>query len=324
MCGGSFNVDNAFWVNPFSVRAGLRALNGSPEGRIRYLMIDKTLLVAFPPRRFAMLQRWLICVFSSAALSVSAHAGDKPNPATTPVPRDANWVKRHEGFVEIAKKGGVDLLFLGDSITDAWGGEGHNPKAAGAKYFTEHFVPLKAANFGIGGDRTQHVLWRITNGELDGITPKVVVLMIGTNNTGSDSAEQIAEGITAIVKTIRARSPQSKVLLLAVFPRGEKPDNPARAKIAEINQRISRLDDGRNVRYLDIGKKFLQPDGTLGKDIMPDFLHLSARGYEIWGEAIQPTVQQMLASQERVVAEEGYAPAPSYRRVGILRRILRR
>src|SRR5262245_29924888 len=202
-----------------------------------------------------------------------AGAGQKQNPAATPSPRmdkdgepNPGWMKRHEGFVAIAKKGGVDVLFLGDSITDAWRGKAAKPT------WDRYFAPLKAANFGIGGDRTEHVLWRIQNGELDGITPKVVVLMIGTNNTGGNSAAQIAEGITDIVKTIRAKSPQTRVLLLGVFPRGEKADTPVRDKIAQINKTVSKLDDGKNVRYLDIGSKFTQPDGTLTRDVMPDLL----------------------------------------------------
>src|SRR5438270_8204079 len=144
------------------------------------------------------------------------------NPAVVPNPRmspDPNWVKRHQGFVTMAKKGNIDVLFLGDSITDAWGGEGHGEKSPGSQIFAKEFEPLKAANFGIGGDQTQHVLWRLQHGELDGIHPKVLMLMIGTNNTGGHSAEQIADGITAIVKHIHHKSPHTKVLLLAVFPR---------------------------------------------------------------------------------------------------------
>jgi lysophospholipase L1-like esterase len=234
----------------------------------------------------------LVCL---AAATETSRAGDKKNPATTPSPRkgkdgspDAGWMKRHEGFVDIAKKGDVNVLFMGDSITDAW-----RNKAA-KETWDKYFVPLKSANFGIGGDRTEHVLWRLQNGELDGIKPKVVVLMIGTNNTGSNSAEEIAEGITAIVKTIKEKSPETKVLLLAVFPRGEKAGTAVREKIATINKTISKLDDGgKTVLYMDIGSKFTQPDGMLTKDIMPDYLHLSARGYEIWGEAIASTVQKM-------------------------------
>jgi lysophospholipase L1-like esterase len=238
-----------------------------------------------------MLHPCFMTLIVSLVVAVNAGAGEKKNPATTPAPRDDNWLKRHEGFVDIAKKGDVDVLFLGDSITDAWRGKAAQPT------WEKHFASLKPANFGIGGDRTQHVLWRLANGELDGITPEVVVLMIGTNNTGSDSAEQIAEGVEAIVKTIRTKSPTTKVMLLAVFPRGEQPGTPVRAKIDDINKTISKLDDGGNVRYLDIGKKFLQDDGTLSKEIMPDFLHLSARGYAIWGETITPLLKEMLSSK---------------------------
>jgi lysophospholipase L1-like esterase len=227
-------------------------------------------------------------VTANAGRAEDKQAGAKKNPAITPVPRDKGWVKRHEGFVAIAKNGGVNVLFLGDSITDAWRNKAAKPT------WEKHFKPLGAANFGIGGDRTEHVLWRIQNGELEGITPKAIVLMIGTNNTGSNSAEQIAAGIKAIVQTLREKTPTSKILLLGVFPRGPKPDTAVRKKIAAINETIKTLDDRKHVRYLDIGSKFLQPDGELTKDIMPDFLHLSARGYEIWGEAIAPAVSEMV------------------------------
>jgi len=230
----------------------------------------------------------------------AGRAGEKKNPAATPSPRmakgqadkpDPNWLKTHENFVAVASQGGVDVLFLGDSITAGWRGK------YGKSAWEMYFQPLKAANFGIGGDRTEHVLWRISNGELDGITPKVAVLMIGTNNSGANSAEQIAEGITAIVKKIREKSPATKVLLLAVFPRAPKADAAVRAKIATINSIVAKLDDGNAVRYLDIGKKFLGEDGSLAKEIMYDYLHLTERGYEIWGEAITPLLQKMLGKE---------------------------
>ena len=223
----------------------------------------------------------------------------KMHSAIKPAPRDEKWVKRHEGFVEMVKKGDVELVFLGDSITDAWGGEKHNAKAPGAASFEKVFVPMKAINLGIGGDRTQHVLWRLQNGEFEGITPKVVMLMIGTNNSnGKDnSAEEIAEGVKAIVKEIHKLSPKTKVLLLAVFPRGAKP-NPQREKIAEVNKIIAKLDDeGKTVKYLDIGPKFLKEDGELTKDIMPDFLHLSPKGYEIWTDAVKDAIVEMMKSK---------------------------
>jgi lysophospholipase L1-like esterase len=202
--------------------------------------------------------------------------------------KDKGAVQRHEKFLEIAKKGDVDVLFLGDSITQGWEG-------AGKEAWKKNFEPLKAANFGIGGDQTQHVLWRITEGkELEGIKPKVAVLMIGTNNTGGYDAEQIADGITAIVAELRKQKPEMHVLLLGVFPRSEQPDTAVRQKINGVNERIAKLDDGKKVHYLDIGKKFLQEDGTLTKEIMPDLLHLSAKGYDIWAEAIKEPVEKML------------------------------
>lgn len=232
----------------------------------------------------------LIAVIAST-FSVAARAGEKKNPATTPSPRmipDPNWIKRHQGFVAIAKEGNVDVLFLGDSITDAW----RNPKG-GKELFMKHFEPLKAANFGIGGDRTEHVLWRIQNGELDGIQPKVVMLMIGTNNTFANSAQEIAEGVTAIVKTIHKKSPDTKVLLLAVFPRASLKTGERVKKIDEINAIIKKLDNGKSVKYLDIGERFLV-NGQMSKEIMYDYLHLTPRGYEIWTEAVAPVIREMM------------------------------
>ena len=197
------------------------------------------------------------------------------------------FIAAHEKFVSIAKEGTAELIFLGDSITAGWGGK--------KDIWEEAFGKYKPANFGIGGDRTQHVLWRITNGELDGVKPKAIVLMIGTNNSGSDSAEGIAKGVTAIVETIRTKQPQAKLLLLAVFPRGEKAaPNPAREKLSEVNAMLAKLDDGKNIFYLDIGSKFLQEDGSISKDIMPDFLHLSAAGYKIWADAIGPKLAELM------------------------------
>jgi lysophospholipase L1-like esterase len=218
------------------------------------------------------------------ALAVLAAAALQDGPKTTqPVPKDE---KRHQGFVEIAKKGGVDFLLLGDSITDGWRGKAK-------KIYEEKFGPFKPANFGIGGDRTQHVLWRLKNGELEGITPRLCMLMIGTNN-GGDSAEDVAAGITAIVKEIRGKSPTTKVLLLGIFPRGEKP-NPGREKNDKVNAIVAKLDDGgKTVKYLDIGPKFLGADGVISKDIMPDFLHLSEQGYQIWADAVLPSIQELM------------------------------
>jgi lysophospholipase L1-like esterase len=224
--------------------------------------------------------------------------GQAKNSATTPNQRmDKFAVARHEQFVKRAEKGDVDVLFLGDSITQGWEGNG---KESWAK----HFEPLKAANFGIGGDRTQHILWRITEGkELHGITPKLTVLMIGTNNAGTNTADEIAEGVEAIVKELRQQKPHMKILVLAVFPRsGGKVAKDAdrvvadqlNKKLPDVNKRIAKLDDGKMVKYMDIGPKFLDKEGGLPKDIMPDYLHLSKKGYEIWAETIVNTVREMV------------------------------
>lgn len=219
------------------------------------------------------------------------------NSSTEPLPRDQALVQRHDSFVEIAKKGGIDVLFLGDSITDFW----RNPEK-GLPVWEKNFGALHAANFGISGDRTQHVLWRMKNGELTGYKPRAVVLMIGTNNTGFESdkltprnsTEEVISGVTAIVQGLTNQWPDVKVLLFAIFPRAEKPTDPIRQQIRDINTALARLHDGRHIFFLDIGQRFLAPDGTLAKEVMPDFLHPSTRGYEIWAEAIQQPLADLL------------------------------
>jgi beta-glucosidase len=199
-----------------------------------------------------------------------------------------NWLSRHEGFVAQAKKGNVNILFLGDSITDNWRSKGKN-------VWNKAYAPRQAANFGIGGDRTQHVLWRLEHGELDGIKPKVTVLMIGTNNSNSDPAEDIAEAIRLIIGDIHARIPSTKILLLAIFPRNRPNERPAQVeKIHKVNELIAKYDDGKTVKFLDINSKFLGPDGELHADIMPDFLHPNEKGYQIWADAMEPTLSEML------------------------------
>lgn len=229
----------------------------------------------------------LLFIVVSTLWAVSAFA---QNPAIIPVPRSTptNWMARHEGFLAEAKKGPYDLVFLGDSITDGW-------RKKGAEVWSKYYAPRRALNLGIGGDRTQHVLWRIENGELDGLKPKVVVLMIGTNNSNSDDADAITAGIELIVTKIRAKCPGAKVLLLAVFPRNKPTDSAAQLEtLREINRRIAKLDDGKTVRFLDINAKFLGSDGKVPADIMPDFLHPNEKGYQIWAEAMEPTLAAML------------------------------
>jgi lysophospholipase L1-like esterase len=219
------------------------------------------------------------------------------NTALIPAPRDfpTNWISRHEAYLAEAKKGGVDILFLGDSITDGWRwGNG------GSKIWPQFYVPRHAANFGIGYDRIQSVLWRVENGELENISPKVVVLLIGTNNTGNEdngkprnTTPEIIEGISNLVRQTQFRLPQTKILLLGIFPRGEKTD-PIREQVKAVNTGISKLDDGSKVKFLDLGEKFLARDGTLSRDLFPDLLHPDEKGYQIWANAMEPTLSQML------------------------------
>ncbi len=217
--------------------------------------------------------------------------------STEPLPRESGWIKRHESFVEIAKKGGVDVLFLGDSITDNW----RKPEQ-GFAVWEKNFAPLHAANFGIGGDQTQHVLWRMKNGELSGIKPRAVVLMIGTNNTGLErdqltprnTTDEVTAGVTAIVQGLRTQLPETKILLLAIFPRAKLPTDPVRLQIGEINSALARLHDGKHILFLNIGDRFLEADGTMSKEVMPDFLHPSTKGYEIWAEAIKNPLAELL------------------------------
>jgi Lysophospholipase L1 and related esterases len=204
---------------------------------------------------------------------------------------------KHNNNVELAKKGDIDVLFMGDSITDFW----RNPGGpmAGRPVFDKYYGEMKVANFGISGDTTQGVLYRLKDGEGDGFKPKAIMLMIGTNNTGRNSAPEIAEGIGAVVLEMRKDFPDAKILLLGVFPRST-PDNPLRAMIAEINKIIARLNDGKHVFYLDIGTKFLDTDGTIPKEIMSDALHPTTKGYEIWAEAVKEPLANLLKESAAV------------------------
>jgi lysophospholipase L1-like esterase len=243
----------------------------------------------------AVLSLITLCVVS-VSLAETAR-----NLAIDPKPRMGPWIKRHESFNEVSKQGEAQLVFLGDSITQGWEGNG---KEAWAKTW----APLKAANFGIGGDRTEHVIWRLQNGNFDGLKPRLVVLMIGTNNTGHQgrpaaehdgavyisSAEQTAEGVKTILGILAKKLPDTKVLLLGIFPRGATKDDAMRQQNVATNNIISGFADGQRVHYMDIGNTFLQPDGTLPKEIMPDLLHLNAKGYEMWTNAIEGKVKELM------------------------------
>ena len=211
------------------------------------------------------------------------------NTAATYTQTQQRMGPRHIGFVETANKGGIDLLLEGDSITDWWV-QGEANKAMFDKYFGN----IRTANFAIAGDTTQGNLWGLKNGEGQGFQPKAVMLMIGTNNTAANTAPEIAEGVGAVVLELRKDFPDAKILLLAIFPRGV-PGDPVRQKISQVNQIISRLDDQRHVFYLDIGQKFLDDQGAFLPDsFRPDNLHPQAKGYDIWGAAVQDKLAELM------------------------------
>jgi lysophospholipase L1-like esterase len=195
---------------------------------------------------------------------------------------------RHEGFVARAKEGNIDLLLHGDSITDWWLQDANKPM------FDKYFSQYRTANFAVAGDTTQGVLWGLRNGEGQGYQPKAVMLMIGTNNTGQYTGPEIAEGVGAVVMELRRNFPAAKILLLAIFPRAT-PGDPVRDKIAEVNQIIQKLDDRKNVFYMDIGQKFLDDKGVFLPDsFRPDNLHPAAKGYDIWGEAVSARLAELM------------------------------
>jgi lysophospholipase L1-like esterase len=225
-----------------------------------------------------------------------------PKPSASeafPKKDDGTFLKKHEAILARAKSGPVGLLFLGDSITERWRIAPHIWETYYGKY--------QPANFGIGGDRTSHVIWRIEHGELDGIAPKVVVLMLGTNNSLDYDAEQIAAADRKLVSMIRARLPDTKILVLGIFPRGprDREGNPiTQAHIDEaakrmqtidaVNRDLARLDDGKTIRFLNINEVFLGQDGRIPRAIMPDQLHPGAAGYQLWADAMQPLLESML------------------------------
>ncbi len=271
----------------------------------------------------------LVVCLSLPVLGQEQKSG-QDNPAVRKLNRD---IPRHKDFLRRIEqsKGAGDVIFLGDSITNGWEGQ---------KAWQEHFGAFNPVNLGIGGDQTGHVLWRITDGhELDNLKPKAAVIMIGTNNTGGHTAEQIAGGIKAIVEELKKQKPDIKILVLGIFPRGGsndaersveqiaegikpineelKKENPdikrlnvllksieqnkgtipaakLNKKIGEINAIVSKLDDGKTVFYKDIGKEFLDQNGGLSGEIMPDYLHLSPKGYGFWGKAIKDDIEKLV------------------------------
>jgi lysophospholipase L1-like esterase len=212
------------------------------------------------------------------------------NPAAYPYPR-TDWFERvvRNNATATAQSKNIKIIFDGDSITDGWQGPGK-------LIWQDHYVKLGAMNYGLPGDRTQNLLWRLAQGQAVGLSPKLIVLMIGTNNfnSRSDSPAAIAMAIKEIITRYRSLCPDAVILLQGVLPRGADPMDQKRDQIKQLNTLISSNADGEMVLFIDFGEKFLLPDGRIDKDLMPDCLHPNEKGYEIWAAAIQPLLEEML------------------------------
>ena len=209
---------------------------------------------------------------------------------TTPVARQGgDWMWKHTQKLAQAQMGDVDLLFIGDSITQFF-------DKAGSKVWAKYYEHRNALNLGFSGDKTENVLWRLDNGEIDGISPKLAIVMVGTNNTGHlrDQPEQIRDGIQSICERLRAKLPNTKILLIAIFPRGASAGDRGRMNNEAVNKLIANLADGKSIFFQNINANLLQPDGTLSKEVMPDLLHPNEKGYEIWAEAMEPTIIRLM------------------------------
>jgi beta-glucosidase len=227
---------------------------------------------------------------------------DKTHSAITPAGRLScpAFLPRHQQILERVAQGNIDMIFVGDSITHAW-------ETRGKTVWDQYYAPRNAVNMGLSGDRTQDVLWRLDNdnGEIDGISPKLAVLLIGTNNSrDQNTAEEIADGIKAICAKLRTKLPKTKILMLAIFPRGDVGQrenkecnavlNPQWAKNNEASKLASKIADSKHIFYLDINEAFLDKNGVLSRDIMPDLLHPNEKGYKIWAEAMEPTIKKLM------------------------------
>jgi lysophospholipase L1-like esterase len=267
-------------------------------------MVCLLTLVASPlPLCAALACAALGCAAASEAGESPAAANDTATPAAPtdePLPRDRDfpwmsrteWFEKHAALVAIAPatRRAAKLVFLGDSITAGW------DEAVWAESFAT-FHPLR---LGIGGDRTQNVLWRVDHGELDGLDPAVLVLLIGTNNLGADGVPPAAaaKGVAKVVEKVRQRLPRTRVLVLGILPFDEQPTSRSRQAAVETNALLARLDDGRQVRVLDIGSRLVEPDGRISREVMADFLHPTSRGYRTMASAITPLLTEMLAGAD--------------------------
>lgn len=244
------------------------------------------------------MKRWKTGILFVVCVQVFTVTGVRAqSPAVAPTPRTdmvfrwenrvETWMGRFYENVRQVRNNDVELLFIGDSITHGW-------ELTGWATFDKYYSHRKTVNLGFSGDRTQHVLWRLIHGELGDISPDMAVVMIGTNNSNTDTPNEIAAGIRAICHTLRGLMPETRILLLAIFPRGRTAGDWRRGINEATNSMVAELDDGEWIHYLDIGSSFLEPDGDLPESMMPDFLHPNERGYQVWAEAMEPTLARLM------------------------------
>jgi lysophospholipase L1-like esterase len=252
-----------------------------------------------------------VAVLAVLAAAAALQAQSREAPADQPVQRaDENSRVAHTQLLRKARSGRIDVYFMGDSITRRWGATDYPELLA---HWRRSFFGWNAGNFGWGADTTQHMLWRVENGELDGVNPKVIVLLAGTNNVGTTmpeggddaKADDIARGVTALVRAMRARAPKAVIVLMGILPRN---DNMAvMSTIGKINRRLAATADGTSVRFLDISDRLADADGRLFEGMTTDRLHLTVKGYQVWADALRPILEQQLGPP----AAEDLAPPPT-------------
>lgn len=258
---------------------------------------------AVPGRRAA----WRVVMRGACCVLV---VGCAPGPTAPPGsrPPEAWWLERHNRLIARAMAEPIEILFLGDSITQGWEGLGRDPfEGDGLPIWSERYAPRRAANFGMGGERTNNLVWQVQHGLLGRAEPRVVVLLIGTNDLDGCTPEVVASRVAKVVDELRRRLPNASILLLGLFPRGARPDPaadrmPRDARIGAVNRLLEPLGRRPGVEFLDIGHLFLGEDGELSKEIMPDFLHLGREGYRRWAEGMEPTLQRLLTVEREARA----------------------
>jgi lysophospholipase L1-like esterase len=259
----------------------------------------------------------LLILFAAASAPWLPLADAQSTPAAPaanqPIPRgDPNSMTAHEQLLDKARKGGIDIYFEGDSIARRWGATDYPDLLANWK---QNFYGWNAADFGWGADTIQNILWRLHNGELDGLHPKIIVLLAGTNNVGNiappgdgeEKASDIAGGIKAILDIMQAKAPEAVIILTGIFPRN---DNVAvMPVINKINDKLSRFADGKKIRFLNINERLADRDGKLFDGVMnaADKLHPTIKGYQIWADALKPIFLELLGPP----AKEDHAPPPT-------------